>query len=266
MLVDDQTQVEGTEAAAQTGTTETGASEGQATPSFDWEAVKSHPEFKTHAQSVYEANEEIRKEALRGVRKTDIERRAEERATELAAADRKRADELQARLDAADKAREDALLSTMTDDEQRMHVLQKNHDAAVAKLAEYESEKNKRDAEKAVDDIIGYAQKEWGLNEENAAALRDSEDTLDLFDRAMKAATKQRQAERAELDELRTKGAAKDRVLSGESTFAATGNAASGGDLSPDEIRAAFRGMGPSNPNYAKVSAAYKRVLDQYGY
>ena len=92
MLVDDQALSTGTEGAADPGTTDTGASDAAALPSVDWDAVTAHPEFKAKAQSAFGADEEFRKEALRGVRKTDIERQANERAAELAKADRERAD------------------------------------------------------------------------------------------------------------------------------------------------------------------------------
>ena len=266
MLVDDQTQTAGTEATTTIGTIGDGASEGAALPSVDWDAVTAHPEFTTRAQSAYEANEEIRKEALRGVRKTDIERRAEERAKEIAAADKKRADELQARLDAAEAAREQALLSTMTDDEQERHRLNKELTTTRARLAEYETAKTKADNERAVDDIIAYAQREWGLSEENAETLRDSGDSIDLLDRALKAATKQWKQKEATLKDLETKNSAQSRVLSGESTFAATGNAGAGGEMSPDEIREAYRNTGTASPNYERVRKAYEKVYRQYGY
>lgn len=265
MLVDDQTQTQGTETPTE-ATTDGAAAEVKESPSFDWEAVKSHPEFKTHAQSVYEANEEIRKEAVRGVRKTDIESRANERAKEIAADDRKRADALQARLDAAELAREQALLSTMTDDEQERHKLQRRAEAAEAKVNRFETAVNSYENDQARDDIIAYAQTNWGLDDEGAAALRESPDSIDLMDKAFKAVTRQRAREQAELKDLRTKNTAQGRVLSGESTFAATGNAGAGGEMSDDEVADLYRTTGTSSPNYERVRKAYEKVYRRRGY
>jgi hypothetical protein len=266
MLVDDQALATGTEADAATPGTTDGASEAAELPSVDWDTVTAHPEFKAKAQSVYDANEEIRKEALRGVRKTDIERRAEERASEIAKADRERANALQARIDAAEAEKEQRLLSTMTDDEQERHKLVKELTATRARLADYETRETRRDNEDAVEKIIKYAQTEWGLNEENSEKLRDAGDTIDLLDRAMKAATMQWRAKEAAFKDLEAANAAKGRVLSGESTFAATGATGAGGEASDDEKAERYRNAGPSHPQYAQIRAAYTEVYRRRGY
>ena len=86
MLVDDRvtTQESGTETAPEE-TTDSGARTSEdTTPSIDWEAARKHPEFKAHVKTYLESDEEFKKEASRGVRMTDVERRAEERATATA--------------------------------------------------------------------------------------------------------------------------------------------------------------------------------------
>lgn len=256
----------GTETATGEGTSTSAPDSSASAPSIDWEAARSHPEFKTHVKTYLEGDEEFRKEASRGVRMTDVEKRASERAAELAAADRQRAIELQARLDAVEKLQEEARLSTMTYDEQEQYKLTRRAEDAERALAEYRSKDALREAESAREDIIGYARREWGLDEESAEELRASKDGTDLLDRALKAANKLRGKERAELDKLRTTAQAQGRVLDGTSAFAATGNASAGGELSADEIRDMYRSTGTSSPQYERVRALYKKVYDQYGY
>lgn len=235
-------------------------------PSIDWDAVRSHPEFKTHVKSTLEADEEFRKEASRGVRTTDVEKRAQERAKELSADTERRAIAAEARATALEQAQEQARLSTMTFDEQETYKLQKALTDANARLEQFETARNKAEAASAVEDIIGYAQREWGLNDENAATLRGSTDSIDLMDKALKAATRQWNGQKSQLDGLRTKVDAQGRVLDGTSTFAATGSTGAGGDMSDDEIADAYSRTGPSSPNYAKVRAAYEKVYRRRGY
>ena len=267
MLTDDAIQAEGTETEA-AGPTGDGAVEAasESSPSFDWESATKAPEWKDKVREYLSQDEEFRKEAARGVRLTDVEKRAAERAAELAAADRKRAEELQAQLDEVREERERAKLSTMTLDEQEVYKLQKRAEAAEAKVAEHETERSVREAEKAREDIIAYAQREWGLDDDAAEELRASKDGTDLMDRALKAATKQRAKDKAELEALRTKASAQGRVLDGTSTFAATGSSAAGGEMSDDEVMDQYHRTGPSSPNYDRVRQAAERVLRKRGW
>lgn len=266
MPVDEAVQEKGTETNDQATTGNGAQAEVKESPSFDWEAVKAHPEYKTHVKSTLEADEEFLKEARRGVRLTDVEKRAQERAVEIAAEDRKKADALQAKLDEIERVREAERLSTMTYDEQEMYRLQKRATDAEAKVAAYESEKNLHEAQKAREDIIGYAQTEWGLDDDGAEELRKSADSIDLMDRAFKSVVRQRQKERKELEDLRARAGAKDRVEDGTSAFAATGSASSGGEMSDDEVATLYRNTGTASPNYAKVAAAYAKVYARRGY
>lgn len=192
-----------------------------------------------------EGNPDILKQATSTIRRRDIDKKAEEIAQQKAADQVKG---IQAELELTRKQYTELIakletdqLAHMTDEERELHVLKKALETERANSARANQSLSEREEAEAKDEILRHASTEYGLDDDDLKEAKKQDNPVKMWDEVLKAAGKKLQSERKGKKDLEERLAALERASSGQSTFAATGSSASGGDaMTYDDIAARY--------------------------
>jgi hypothetical protein len=243
----------------------------------DWDKLFKSPEGRERIKSLIEADEELKEQVVKPVRKSLIDKRVKEEAAKFKESDpeiaqtRKQVQELQDALSKMRDAQEASLLATMSNDEQSMFRLAKRAQQAEIENRELKTWRSKMQEEKAKEDILNYAKTKLKLEEDDIEELQDADTAEKLVFKAMELAAERREKESktnsGAYEAMKARLESLERQLSGESVHVAGGTGSAGGDDSvSDNIVDEYLATSSDDPKYARIQEKYDKYRQSKGW